>query len=119
MPWHRVISGLWLSRVTGPGGPGHALALTPSTGVTKVGALRYRTVVLSAGHRYYGPLGLPLGSARFHHRLIRPVFADEAAETDLFCSAANRKERATSRTPGRPSAPVPKVRAPDVAFAVT
>jgi len=31
--------------------------------------------MLHADHRYYDPLGLPLPSGRFHHRLIRPVFA--------------------------------------------
>src|SRR2546430_1277493 len=70
--------------VIGPGGPGHALALTSSSSVTKVRALPS----LDAFERrfpYYDPVGLPLCSVRFHHRLIRPVFADEAAQTGLSC----------------------------------
>src|SRR5579862_1552290 len=65
--------------VVGPGGPGHALTLTSAADTTKVGAL-------PATSRYYHPAGLPLCSARFHHRLIRAVFADEAAQTGLSCS---------------------------------
>ncbi len=41
----------------------------------KARALRYRRFYLSAGHHYYDPVGLPLPSARFHHRLIQAVFA--------------------------------------------
>ena len=55
--------------------PGHALALTHFDRVTKVGALPSRRVMLHADQRYYDPLGLPLRSARFHHRLIPLVFA--------------------------------------------
>jgi hypothetical protein len=40
--------------------------------------------------RYYDPVGLPLASGRFHHWLIRPVFADEAGETGLSCSEQDR-----------------------------
>src|SRR2546422_8962955 len=68
--------------VLGPGGPGHALALTPISSVTEVGALPSRRVP-HAPPRYYDPVGLPLRSARLHHWLIRAVFADEAAQTGL------------------------------------
>jgi hypothetical protein len=61
--------------VIGPGGPGHALVRTSAVSVTKVGALPSRRVVFHADRRYYDPVGLPLPSARFHHRLIRAVFA--------------------------------------------
>ena len=71
--------------VFGPGGPGHALALTSAADVTKVGALP-PDGALSRRLGYYDPAGLPLRSARFHHRLIRAVFADEAAQTGLSCS---------------------------------
>src|SRR6476646_366865 len=57
----------------GPGGPGHALALTLAPDTSKVGVLPSRRVMLHADQRYYGPLGLPLPSGRLHHRLIRPV----------------------------------------------
>ena len=63
------------SGVVGPSHPGPALTLTSATSVTKVGALPSRRVLLHADHRYYDPVGLPLHSARFHHRLIRPVSA--------------------------------------------
>jgi hypothetical protein len=43
--------------------------------MTKVGALPSCRVVLPGDLWYYGPLGLPLPSARFRHRLIRAVFA--------------------------------------------
>ena len=54
--------------------------------VTKVRALPSRRVLLHADHRYYDPVGLPLHSGRFHHRLIRPVSARQAAQTGLSCS---------------------------------
>ena len=56
-------------------GPGHALTLTRSAHVIEVRALPSRRVVLHADHRYYDPLGLPLPSKGFHHRLIPLVFA--------------------------------------------
>src|SRR5258708_2000490 len=62
------------TRVVGPGGPGHALALTSAAGVTKVGALP-PDGALPRRLGYYDPVGLPLRSARLHHRLIRAVFA--------------------------------------------
>src|ERR1700681_1088298 len=70
--------------VGGPGGPGHALALTPISDVTEVGVLPARH--LAGDGRYYDPVGIPLASARFHHWLIRTVFADEAGKTGLSCS---------------------------------
>ena len=41
----------------------------------KVGALPSRRVMLHADQRYYDPIGLPLPSKSFHHRLIPLVFA--------------------------------------------
>ena len=81
--------------VSGPGGPGHALTRTSAPGVTKVGALPGRA-------RYYDPAGLPLRSGRLHHRLIRPVFADEAAQTGLSCSGPDLRTRAAPHTPEGP-----------------
>ena len=75
--------------VVGPGGPGHALALTPISDVTEVGALSSCRVP-PGDQRYYDPVGLPLASARFHHWLIRAVFADEAGKTGLSCSEPSR-----------------------------
>src|SRR5215211_3209745 len=75
--------------VVGPGGPGHALALTSSTSVTEVGALPSHRVP-PGDRRYYDPVGLPLRSPRLHHRLIRRVFADKAAQTGLSCSDPDR-----------------------------
>ena len=98
--------------VAGPGGPGHALTRASAAGVTKVGAL-------PGLPRYYDPAGLPLGSGRLHHRLIRPVFADEAAQTGLSCSGSDR-ERVPLPIPRRdPAGHGPEQDPPDVAFAVT
>jgi len=72
---------------TGPGRPGHALALTLIRGTIKVRALPCQRVIMHAGHRYYDPPGLPLPSRRLHHRLIHLVFA--------------------RRRPGRRASPVP------------
>ncbi len=93
----------------GPGGPGHALALSSVTGVTKVGALR---------SRYYHPAGLPLRSVPFRHRLIGPVFADEAAQTGLSPSDPDL-EYVPIPIPRRdPSAQSPELDLMDLAFAV-
>src|SRR5665213_1276428 len=97
--------------VDGPGGPGHALTLTSISDVTEVG-------VLPAPGRYYDPVGLPLRSARFHHWLIRAVFADKAAQTGLSCSEPSRAyvpipvprkdpTKGMSRTPGGRMLPSP------------
>src|SRR5215475_7679791 len=71
------------TREVGPGGPGHALTRTRSARITEAGALPRQR--LAAAARYHDPVGLPLRSARFHHWLIRPVFADKAAQTGLSC----------------------------------
>src|SRR5215472_1721992 len=60
--------------VVGSGGPDHALALTSAAGVTTAGALPPDDA-LPRRLGYYDPVGLPLRSARLHHRLIRAVFA--------------------------------------------
>src|SRR5580658_8013097 len=75
--------------VVGPGGPGHALALTSISDVTEVGVLPSRRVP-PGDQRYYDPVGLPLASARLHHWLIRAVFADEAGKTGLSCPEPHR-----------------------------
>jgi hypothetical protein len=75
--------------VVGPGGPGHALVLTSSAGVTEVGALPWCSE-RCAPPSYYDPVGLPLRSPRLHHWLIRGVFADEAAQTGLSCPEPDR-----------------------------
>ena len=46
--------------------------------------------VLPSPGWYYDPVGLPLASARFHHWLIRAVFADKAGKTGLSCSESDR-----------------------------
>ena|SRR3990170_3082685 len=98
--------------VAGPGGPGHALTRTSVPGVTKVGVLPERA-------RYYDPAGLPLRSARLRHRLIRAVFADEAAQTGLSCSEPD-PEHVPLPIPRRdPAGHGPERDPPDVAFAVT
>src|ERR1039458_4292081 len=68
----------------GPGGPGHVLARSSFPGVTEVGVLP--TSHLVDDEWYYDPVGLPLRSARFHHWLIRAVFADKPEQTGLSCS---------------------------------
>src|SRR2546430_2579643 len=83
----------------GPGGPGHALALTYAVGVTKVGALP-PDGALPRRLGYYDPAGLPLRSARLRHRLIRAVLADEAAQTGLSCSRPD-PERVPTPIPRR------------------
>src|SRR2546426_12298012 len=99
--------------VIGPGGPGHALALTPISSVTEVGALPSRRVP-HGDPRYYDPVGLPLRSARLHHWLIRAVFADKAAQTGLSCSVTKPCVRAAPRTPegpdgGMSGTPIPRM----------
>ena len=97
----------------------HALTLTSPTTMIKARVLRSRRLYLCGDHHYYDPLGLPLSSARFRHRLIRTVFADEAAQTGLPCSATRPCTRATSRTPQGPAAPDPEPGLADMAFTVT
>src|SRR5690242_6408550 len=83
------------------GGPRHALARSPLTGMTEVGALPW-----CSGHhhppRYYDPVGLPLTSGGLHHWLIPPVFADEAGKTGLSSPERNRAYVPLPRTPRRP-----------------
>ena len=85
----------------------------------KVRALRSWRLQLDTDHHYYDPVGLPLPSARFRHRLIRTVFADEAGQTGLPCSAIRPCARATPRTPQGPAAPDPEPGLTGMAFAVT
>src|ERR1700685_502827 len=97
--------------------PRHALVRSTLPSVTEVGVLpSYR--VHPGDRQYYDPVGLPLHSGRFHHWLIRPVFADEAVETGLSCSEHDRayvpllvprRDRAVgmSGTPVHPMLPSP------------
>ena len=98
---------------------GHVLALASYTGAIKARVLRAWRVVLHADPNYYDPLGLPLASARFRHRLIQAVFADEASQTGLPCSVTRPYARASLRTPQGPTAPDPDLGLADMAFAVT
>ena len=65
----------WLAGVVGPLRTGHALMLTRFARVIKVRAFPSRRVMVHADQRYYDPIGLPLPSKSFHHRLIPLVFA--------------------------------------------
>jgi hypothetical protein len=98
---------------------GARIALTSSARAIKARALRSRRVVLHADPHYYGPLGLPLTSARLRTRLIRAVFADEAGQTGLPCSVIRPCARASLRTPRGPAVPNPEPGLADMAFAVT
>ena len=102
----------------GPGGPGHALTRDTAASVTKVGALPSRRVVLHAGQRYYDPVGPPLPSARFHHRLIRSVLARRGRADGSLLFRTRPCARAAPHTPEGPHARF-GTRAWDVAFAVT
>ena len=75
--------------MVGPSGLDHVLALDSLAGVTEVGVLP-SCCVSRSDHQYYGPVGLPLPSARLHHWLIRTVVADQAGKTGLSCSEPNR-----------------------------
>lgn len=85
----------------------------------KARALRSYRLYLCGDHHYYDPVGLPLTSTRFHHRLIRAVFADKAGQTGLPCSVIRPCARASLRTPQGPAAPDPEPGLADMAFAVT
>jgi hypothetical protein len=87
--------------------------------MTKAGVLRSQRVLLHADHHYYDPLGLPLRSAQFRHRLIRAVFADKAAQTGLSCSVTRPCARASLPTPQGPAAPNSGMGLADMAFTVT
>jgi hypothetical protein len=96
----------------------HALPLTLGARAIKAGALRSRRVLLHADPNYYDPLGLPLDSVRLRHRLIRTVFADEAAQTGLPCSVTRPYARASLPTPQGPTVPNPEQGLADMAFTV-
>src|SRR3989442_14066692 len=90
-------------QVVGPGGPGHAFARASVSSLTKVGALPSGRVLLHAPCRYYDPVGLPLRSARFHHRLIRSVFDWTSIGADgSLLSRTRLSARATPPTPEGP-----------------
>jgi hypothetical protein len=53
------------------GPAGHALTRACSANVTTAGTLRSARVIRREPRHYYGPLGRPLRTTRFHRRLIR------------------------------------------------
>ena len=63
---HPVVVG-----VIGTGRAGHALARPCALDVPTAGALPSRRVIRRDDRRYYDPLGRPLRTTRFRHRLIR------------------------------------------------
>ena len=105
--------------VVGPGGPGHALTLTSTTSTTEVGALPSRRVMLHADHRYYDPVGLPLPSARLHHRLIRAVFARRRPGRRVSPVPHQTVITCRSPYPGGTRQLTPEQGPTDMAFAVT
>jgi len=77
--------------VVGTGAAGHALARPCVLDVTTAGALPSRRVLRRDDCRYYDPLGRPLRTSRFRHRLIRgAVPRPRAAQTGLSCSTSLR-----------------------------
>ena len=65
------VGGRWSPGGVGTGRAGHALARACSASVTTAGTLRSAHVIRREPRHYYGPLGRPLRTTRFHHRLIR------------------------------------------------
>ena len=77
--------------VVGPGGPGHALTLTPAASVIKVGALPSRRVMLTPISGTTTPSDSRCPPLGLHHRLIPRVFAGRRpAQTGLSCSTPDR-----------------------------
>ena len=77
--------------VVGTGRAGHALARACVTDRTTAGTLGSSRVLRREVRRYYGPLGRPLRTSRFHHRFIRAALPRlRAAQTGLSCSASLR-----------------------------
>ena len=66
-----VVGGRMSAGGVGTGPAGHALARACSTNVTTAGTLRSARVMRHGPPHYDGPLGLPLRTTRFRHRLIR------------------------------------------------
>ena len=92
--------------------------LPTSLRVIKVGALPSRRVMFHADQRYYDPIGLPLPSKGFHHRLIPPVFARRRPGRRV--SPVPNQTVCTCHLPypGRPDELTPDQGSPDMAFAV-
>ena len=75
----------------GPVLPAMPSTLTLIPSATKAGTLPSDRVVRRGHRRYYDPLGLPLRTTRFRHRLIRARAAlTRAAQTGLSCSVPLR-----------------------------
>lgn len=87
--------------VVGPGSPGHALALTSVSDVTKVGALPWCSG-RCAHPRYYDPVGLPLRSARFHHWPNTSGLCWQGCANGSLLSRTRRCVRADPRAPEGP-----------------
>jgi hypothetical protein len=75
--------------------------------------------MLHADQRYYDPIGLPLPSKDFHHRLISLVFARQGQADGPLLFRTRLCARAASRTPRRPARLAPDPGLTDMAFAVT
>jgi hypothetical protein len=121
LPHKRLIVGYGERRLAGVVGPshlGHALMLTHVARVIKVGALSSRRVMLHADQRYYDPIGLPLPSKSFHHRLTPLVFARRGGTDGSLLFRTRLSARAASRTPERPDELTPNQGSPDMALAV-
>jgi hypothetical protein len=75
--------------------------------------------MLHADQRYYDPIGLPLPSKSFRHRLIPLVFARQGQADGSLLFRTELCARATTRTPEGPGELTPEQGSSDVAFAVT
>jgi hypothetical protein len=73
-------------------------------------ALPSRRVMLHADRRYYDPLGLPLPSARFHHRLIPAVFARHRLSRRASPVPAQTMHTCRPPYPGRTRQAIPGTR---------
>jgi len=75
--------------------------------------------MLHADQRYYDPIGLPLPSKGFRHRLIPLVFARRGQADGSLLFRTRLCARAATRTPEGPDELTPDQGSPDMAFAVT
>jgi len=87
--------------------------------VIKAGALCSWRVVLRADLNYYGPLGLPLPSIPFRHRLIETVFARRGLSRRVSHVPAQTLRACNFPYPGKTRRSESDCDLADVAFAVT
>ena len=96
----------------------HALALTSITSVIEAEPLP--SSVFPHLHRYYGPLGLPPGSARFQpFALYARSLPDAGCRVGPLLFRHNLWKRAVAFTPGRSSTRSGSIRVLSVAFTMT